>query len=157
MPVIAQTYRDVVQQMRTICSNHPAIETFRVGPASMLEIPTDDQPVSAKYPYVQMIPQPAMLDGRSTQFEFDLVVFDLAKDQLDLEENIHNSTMEILRDILAAYTVTTWRDVNYNMSLPIQATPFVEGFNNSVAGWTAQISIEAKSPFDQCHNPIILP
>lgn len=156
MPIIAQTYRDVVQQMRTICSNHPVIQTFRVGPASMIEIPTKDQPVSAKYPYVMMVPQPAILDGRSTQFEFDLVVMDLAKDELDLEETIHSNTMEILRDILAAYTMTTWKDLDYNMQLPITATPFVEGYNNSVAGWTAQISITAKSPFDNCNNPIIL-
>ncbi|CAB4134683.1 hypothetical protein UFOVP643_17 [uncultured Caudovirales phage] len=156
MSVIAQTYRDVVQQMRTICSNHPAIETFRVGPASMIEIPTQDQPTSAKYPYVMLIPQPASLDGRSTQFDFDLVVMDLAKDVLDLEETIHSSTMEILRDILAAYTMTKWATINYNLSLPVVATPFVEGYNNSVAGWTAQISIEAKSPFDHCNNPIIL-
>lgn len=154
--IIAQTYRDVVQQMRSICSQHPAIMTFRVGPASTIEIPTNDQPVSAKYPYVQMIPQPAVLDGRSTQFEFDLVVMDLCKDKLDLEERTHSSTMEILRDILAAYTMTKWTSIDYNMQLPITATPFVEGFNNSVAGWTAQISIEAKSPFDKCNNPIIL-
>jgi len=156
MSVIAQTYRDVVKQMRNICSNHPAIETFRVGPASMIEIPTQDQPTSAKYPYVMLIPQPATLDGRSTQFDFDLVVMDLSKDVLDLEERVHSSTMEILRDILAAYTMTKWSTIDYNITLPITATPFVEGFNNSVAGWTAQISIEAKSPFDKCNNPIIL-
>lgn len=156
MSVIAQTYRDVVQQMRAICSNHPAIMTFRVGPASMIEIPTQDQPTSAKYPYVMLIPQPASLDGRSTQFDFDLVVMDLAKDVLDLEETIHSSTMEILRDILSAYTMTKWATLDYNITLPVVATPFVEGYNNSVAGWTAQISIEAKSPFDKCNNPIIL-
>ena len=64
--------------------------------------------------------------------------------------------MEILRDILAAYTMTKWSTVDYNVTLPVTATPFVEGYNNSVAGWTAQIAIEAKSPFDHCNNPIIL-
>jgi hypothetical protein len=157
MAVISQTYRDVVQQMRAICSNHPVIQTFRVGPASMLEIPTKDQPVSARYPYVQLIPQPANLDGRSTLFDFDLVVMDLCKDSLDLEERVHSSTMEILKDILAAYTMTKWSTVDYNIILPVTATPFVEGYNNSVSGWTAQIQIEAKSPFDHCNNPIIIP
>ena len=154
MAIIAQTYSDVIKQLKDICGQHPAIETFRVGPANMIEIPTKEQPVSAKYPYVMVVPQPATLDGRSTMFDFDIIVMDLAKDSLDLEAKVHNSTMEILRDILASYTMTTWKDVNYNMILPVIATPFVQGYNNSVAGWTAQVQIEAKSPFDQCNNPI---
>lgn len=155
MAVVAQTYKDVVDQFRRLCQLHPAIESFRVGPASMIEIPTEEGPQNSyKYPAVHLVPQPATLDGRSTQFDFDLVVFDLAKDQLDLEETVHNSTMEIMRDLLASYNMTTWQDVNYNLVLPVTATPFVEGYKNSVAGWTAQLQIEAKSPFDQCNNPI---
>lgn len=155
MAIVAQTYKNVVNQFKELCALHPAIESFRVGPASMIEIPTKEGPQNSyKYPAVHLVPQPAVLDGRSTQFDFDLVVFDLAKDQLDLEENIHNNTMEILRDLLASYNMTTWNDVNYNIVLPITATPFVEGYNNSCAGWTAALQIIAKSPFDQCNNPI---
>ena len=105
MAIVAQTYKDVINQFKELCALHPAIETFRVGPASMIEIPTKEGPTNSyKYPAVHLVPQPALLDGRSTQFDFDLVVFDLAKDQLDLEENIHNNTMEILRDLLASTT-----------------------------------------------------
>jgi hypothetical protein len=155
MAIVSQTYKDVVDQFRTLCALHPAIESFRVGPASMIEIPTKEGPQNSyKYPAVHLVPQPAIMDGRSTQFDFDLVVFDLAKDVLDLEENIHNSTMEIMRDLLASYNMTTWNDVNYNIVLPVTCTPFVEGYNNSAAGWTAQLQIIAKSPFDQCNNPI---
>jgi hypothetical protein len=81
---------------------------------------------------------------------------DLAKDVIELETNIHNNTMEILRDLLASYSMTTWNNVNYNIVLPITATPFTEGYNNSVSGWTAQLQIIAKSPFDNCNNPIQL-
>lgn len=156
MAIVSQTYRDVVQQFREICSNHPAIETFRVGPPSMIEIPTQDQPVSAKYPYVQLVPQPAQLDSRTITFEFDLVVMDLAKDSLDLEERVHSSTLEIMRDIIASYVNTTWQTVNYNILLPSTVSPFVEGYLNSVAGWTAQITVEALAPLDNCNNPIQL-
>ena len=62
--------------------------------------------------------------------------------------------MEIMRDLLASYNMTTWNTVDYNIVLPVTATPFVEGYNNSCAGWTAQLQIIAKSPFDNCNNPI---
>ena len=157
MAIVAQTYKDVVTQFKEICALHPAIETFRVGPADMIEIATKEGPQSSyKYPYVHLVPQPAILDGRSTQFDFDLVVMDLAKDQIDLEENIHNNTMEILRDILASYSMTTWNTIDYNIVLPVTATPFTAGYNNSVSGWTAQFQVIAKSPFDNCNNPINL-
>lgn len=156
--IVAQTYKDVVNQFRSLCDLHPAVESFRVGPVSMIEIPTQEGPTNSyKYPAVHLVPQPAVLDGRSTQFDFDVVVFDLAKDQLDLEETIHNSTMEILRDLLASYSLTTWQSIDYNIVLPVTATPFVEGYKNSVAGWTAVVQIIAKSPFDNCNNPITLP
>jgi len=154
MAVYSSTYRNVVESLRTVCNSHPAIKTFRCGPQSMIEIPTDDQPVSAKYPYVMMIPQPATITEPSTTYDFDLVIMDLSKDELDLEERTHSRTMEILRDILAKYKMTTWKDFRYNLNMPVVATPFFEGYNNSVCGWTVQLQIETLSPLDHCNNPV---
>jgi hypothetical protein len=120
----------------------------------MVEIPTDDQQVSAKYPYVMLIPQPATITEGSTTYDFDLIVMDLAKSSLDLEERTHSNTMEILRDILAKYRLTTWKDFRYNINLPAVATPFFEGYKNSTCGWTCQLQIETISPLDNCNNPV---
>lgn len=154
MAVYSSTYKNVVEAMRDLCDSHPAIKTFRCGPASMIEIPTEDQKVSAKYPYVMLIPQPATISQNATVYDFDLVVMDLAKDKLDLEERTHSNTMEILRDILAKYKLTTWKDFRYNVNLPAVATPFFEGYKNSCCGWTVQLQIEAITPLDNCNNPV---
>lgn len=154
MAVYSSTYRNVVEALRDLCNSHPAIKTFRCGPASMVEIPTDDQPNSAKYPYVQLIPQPALISQNATMYDFDLIVMDLAKDKLDLEERTHARTMEILRDILAKYKLTTWQQFRYNITLPATATPFFEGYKNSTCGWTVQLQIEAITPLDNCNNPV---
>jgi len=154
MQVYSSTYRNVIESLRDIILSHPAVKTFRVGPPSTIEMPTDETP-AIKYPYVHLIPQPATLDGKSTMFDFDLIVMDLAKDQLGLEERTQSSMLEITRDIIAYYTRTTWEQYRFNMILPVVSTPFVEEFQNSAAGWTTQIKIEAMTPLSNCENPVM--
>ena len=154
MAVYSSTYRNIVESLRTLCESHPSIKTFRCGAASMIEIPTEDQQVSAKYPYVMLVPQTADISQNATVYDFDLVVMDLAKSSLDLEERTHSNTMEILRDILAKYKLTTWNDFRYNVNLPATATPFFEGYKNSCCGWTVQLQIEAITPLNNCDNPV---
>lgn len=153
-PVYSSKYRDVIETFRRIVLSHPAVKTFRVGPPSTIEMPTDEKP-AIKYPYVHLVPQPSQLGASSTIFEFDMIVMDLAKDQLGLEERTQSAMLEITRDIVAYFTRTTWPEFRFNMILPITTTPFVEEFQNSCSGWTSQISIEAMTPLSNCENPVL--
>ena len=153
-PVYSSKYRDVIETLRKIIESHPAVRTFRVGPPSTIEMPTDEKP-EIKYPYVHLVPQPAILGAASTLFDFDLIVMDLAKDQLGKEERTQSAMLEITRDIIAYFTRTTWDQFRFNLKLPITATPFVEEFQNSAAGWTSQIQIEAMTPLSNCENPVM--
>jgi hypothetical protein len=152
--VYSSTYRNVIETMRTTILSHPAVKTFRVGPPSSIEMPTDETP-EIKYPYVHLVPQSASIDGPSTVFDFDLIVMDLAKDQLGLEERTQSSMLEITRDIIAKYTNTTWDQWRFDIELPVTSMPFVENFQNSVAGWTTQIKIVAITPLSNCENPVM--
>jgi len=87
-------------------------------------------------------------------FDFDLIVMDLSKDKLGLEERTQSNMLEITRDTISKYTLTSWNTWRFNMELPVNSTPFVEGFKNSVSGWTSQIKIEAITPLSNCENPI---
>jgi len=152
--VYSSTYRNVIESLRTTIESHPAIKTFRVGPPSTIEMPTNEKP-EIKYPYVHLVPQTATLDGKTTIYDFDLIVMDLAKDQLGLEERTQSSMLEITRDIIAKYTRTTWDQWRFNMELPVVSTPFVENFQNSVSGWTTQVKIVSIAPISNCENPVM--
>jgi hypothetical protein len=153
MSVYSSTYRNVVKSLGDLILAHPAVKTFRVGPPSDIEMPTDTKP-EIKYPYVHLVPQPAVLNGRSTIFDFDMVVMDLAKDTEELETFAQSAMLEITRDIIAQYTNTTWDQWRFNLEMPVTSTPFVENFVNSVSGWTSQIRIEAITPISNCENPV---
>jgi hypothetical protein len=153
MAVYSSTYRDVVESLRRSIESHPAVKTFRVGPPSSIEMPDNEKP-NIKYPYVHLVPQTATINGGGTIFDFDLIVMDLAKDKLGLEERTQSSMLEITRDIIAKYTLTSWNTWRFNLEMPITTTPFTENFLNSVSGWTTQIKIEAITPLNNCENPV---
>lgn len=146
--------------LQDLCYSNLAIKTVRIGPLSSVEMPYSDDPItknSYKYPYVHFVPQLATMNGRSTEFEFDMIVMDLAKDNLNLETTVHSETLEITRDLLSKFVLTTWNQFRYNAKMPCQAVPFVENFQNNVAGWTTRLKIEAMTPLNLCDAPFIDP
>ena len=159
MAVYATTYSKLISALKELALSNLAIKSFRVGPTSDIEIAmkSDDPQAqnSFKYPYVHLVPVNAVMNGRSTIFSFDMIIMDLAKDQIDLETTVHSSTLEITRDILAKFNQTTWTEFRYNIQLPATTTPFVEGYLNSVAGWTTQLNVEAITPLNLCDAPFV--
>ena len=159
MAVYATTYSKLISALKELALSNLAIKSFRVGPLSDVEIAmkSDDPQAqnSFKYPYVHLVPVNATMNGRSTIFSFDMIIMDLAKDQIDLETTVHSSTLEITRDIMAKFNQTTWTEFRYNIQLPATTTPFVEGYLNSVCGWTTQLNVEAITPLNLCDSPFI--
>jgi hypothetical protein len=159
--VYATTYSKLISALKELALSDMAVKSFRVGPVSDVEIAMkDDNPQfenSFKYPYVHLVPVNAVMNGRSTIFSFDMIIMDLAKDEIDLETRVHSSTLEITRDLLAKFNLTTWTEFRYNVQLPATSTPFVEGYLNSVAGWTTQLNVEAITPLNLCDAPFINP
>ena len=157
--VYATTYSKLISALKELALSNLAIKSFRVGPTSDIEIAmkSDDPQAqnSFKYPYVHLVPVNATMNGRSTIFSFDMVIMDLAKDEIDLETRVHSSTLEITRDIMAKFNQTTWTEFRYNIQLPATTTPFVEGYLNSVAGWTTQLNVEAITPLNLCDAPFV--
>lgn len=157
--VYATTYSKLISALKELALSNLAIKSFRVGPLSDVEIAMKDDDAqkqnSFKYPYVHLVPVNAVMNGRSTIFSFDMIIMDLAKDQIDLETTVHSSTLEITRDIMAKFNQTTWTEFRYNIQLPATTTPFVEGYLNSVAGWTTQLNVEAITPLNLCDAPFV--
>jgi hypothetical protein len=46
--------------------------------------------------------------------------------------------------------MTTWGDVDVYLDVPVVARPFTESFNNNLSGWSAEIIVEVKNPFNNC-------
>jgi len=157
-PPVATTYGVLCQMLKDLCLSNMAIKTVRIGPVSSIEMPYADDEVtqnSYKYPAVHFVPMSADMNGRSTIFEFSMIVMDLAKDNLGLDNTVHSETLEISRDLMSKFILTDWTEFRYSLELPATATPFIENFQNSVAGWTTRFQIEAITPLNLCEAPFI--
>ena len=154
--MVGSIYEILIKDLRTLCLSHKAVKSFRVGDISSIEQPSgNDGPNTNSYEYtaVHLVPSTAQMNGQSTKFEFDMVVFDLCKDDLDLQVVTQSQCLEITRDIISKFNLTDWDGFRYNIQLPTTSMVFDESFVNSVAGYTTRIVVEVISPFTLCENP----
>jgi len=144
------TYKQVIKEFETIALSQQSVKQFQVGELSDIDVENHIHTFQ-RFPVVFMIPQQSSLDrfGKMT-LGFSLIVADIAKNEQELQVDTHNNTLMIMQDIFSKIILTNWSDVDLNLETPINIVPFVERFNNNLAGWTAEINVDVKSPFNLC-------
>ena len=145
-----QTYKLLVELFQSICLSHMAVKQFQVGELSDLDIQNFEHTFQ-RFPICFMIPRTSLMDrfGKMT-LGFTFMVADIAVNEEDLQINTHNSTLMIMQDIFSKIIMTTWSEVDIELETPIVFSPFVEAYNNNLAGWSAEINVIIKSPFNLC-------
>ena len=144
------SFKSVVEYLRTLSLSHLNVKQFTFGQLSDLDIETNTQNPT-QYPLVMLIPRRADLDaGGKVEFSFALSVQDITNYDLQVQEDQLNTTFMILQDLLSRMRQTTWGDVEVYLRVPVTARPFVESFNNNLSGWSAEIVVEVKNPFNNC-------
>jgi len=145
------TYKVLVEELERIALSHMAVKQFQVGQLSDLDVQNNDHPFQ-RFPVVFLIPEQSEMDRYGkVRFGFRLLVADIAENQEDLQRNVHNTTFMIIQDLMSKIIMTTWGDLEIEAETPVIITPFVEQYNNNLAGWTAEIDVVINSPLDLCN------
>jgi len=145
------SYKQVVELFQSISESQIAVKQFQIGMPSDMDIESDVDPFQ-RFPLVFMVPQVSSMDRFGKMLlGFTLTVADIAKDNIeDLQINTYNSTQMIMQDIFSKIIMTDWNTVGIKIETPINLIPFQEAANNNLTGWTAEINVEVKSPFNLC-------
>ena len=144
------SFKSVVEYLRTLSLSHVNVKQFTFGQLSDLDIETNTQNPT-QYPLVMLIPRRADLDaGGKVEFSFALSVQDITNYDLQVQEDQLNTTFMILQDLLSRMRQTTWGDVEVFLRTPVTARPFVESFNNNLTGFSAEVVLQVKNPFNNC-------
>ena len=144
------TYKVLVEELERIALSHMAVKQFQVGQLSDLDVQNNDHPFQ-RFPVVFLIPEQSEMDRYGkVRFGFRLLVADIAENQEDLQRNVHNTTFMIIQDLMSKIIMTTWGDLEIEAETPVIITPFVEQYNNNLAGWSVELDLIVKSPFDLC-------
>ena len=144
------TYKQLIEAFEQICLSQMSVKHFQVGEMSDVDMQTNTETFQ-RYPFVFMIPRLSSMDrfGKMV-LGFSLIVADIAKNEEDLQVNVHNTTLMIMQDIFSKIIMTPASQVDWDVETPINITPFVEKYNNNLAGWTAEINVLMISPFNLC-------
>jgi hypothetical protein len=145
------TYKACVDNLKDVALSHMAVKQSQVGELSDLDIQNNIHPFQ-RFPVVHFIPRTSSMDrfGKVT-FSFTMIVADIAENEEDLQRNTHNNTFMIIQDLISKYVLTTWTSVDMELLTPVPITPFVERYNNNLAGWSAEIDVIVKSSLDLCN------
>lgn len=148
------TYQQIVEQFRTACTEHLAINTFEEGSIDRL----DSLVQNVKYTFAFLRPltsqgmvlsQNGVSGARALNFEFymmdvpQLTDTDVLKIQSQCEINIY--------DIIAYFNLGTVQQIEYVTLNNI--VPLYESFNDRVAGWMANITVNTYGTLDFCNFP----
>jgi hypothetical protein len=145
------TYKQFVETFGELCLSHLGVKHFQVGQPSDVDMQTNLETFQ-RYPFCFLVPENAEMD-RFGKFvlTFSFIVADIAKNEEDLQVNTHNETLMIMQDIFSKIIMSPASNVPYEVLTPIASiTPFVEAYNNNLAGWTAIFDVQINSPFNLC-------
>jgi len=148
------SYQYIVEQFRTACNEHLAINSFGEGSIDRLDSLTQN----VKYPLAFLRPltsQGMILNANGVSgaraLNFELIMMDVPQltdtDVLKLQ----SQTEVYIYDIIAYLNLGSYQQEEFIVLNNI--TPLYESFNDRVAGWNANITVNTYGTLDFCNFP----
>jgi hypothetical protein len=173
------TYKEIVDRIHNVCRAHDIIREFGYGAISDLKtlnteanstIYDDSAYLESQtlYPYVFLNPTQSTRSSQAVTYRFNMIVMDTVLDSgLELLPNpqdvdqkdppygqvlqVQSDCAQYVDDIIAALRFGA--DMQIDIQLTVNLTPFKERFQDTVAGMTATIEIEVTKPINMCIAP----
>jgi hypothetical protein len=148
------SYQFIVEQFRTACAEHLAINSFGEGSIDRLDSLTQN----VKYPLAFLRPltsQGMILNQNGVSgaraLNFELIMMDVPQ-LTDVDVLKLQSQCEIyIYDIIAYLNLGSVQQLEFIVLNNI--TPLYESFNDRVAGWNANITVNTYGTLDFCNFP----
>lgn len=150
------TYKEIVDLFKQAALDHLMIQDFGYGALS--DIKTRNQSADGDqevdYPYAFLNPTTHQRQQSTVTYQFNLIMMDMARDEEgDKYDNflkIQSDCQQYIDDMVSnLWNTSTKPDVQLTMAY----TPFVERFQDEVAGMTATISIVVPITINNCIAP----
>lgn len=147
------TYKDVIDRIHGAVTRHKMLADFGYGQLSDIKVHAEG--TEADYPYLFLNPAQHTREGVNMVYNFNMIVMDVAIDEDDQFGNwinIQSQCQQYIDDIIAElhYGFQDKPIIDYTN---VSYTPFKERFQDSLAGMTANITIEVPTPINLCVAP----
>ena len=174
------TYYDIIKDLFLAGQAHYFIQDVGYGPISDIKTRSQNakfiigeagEVEGADYPYMFINPTQHTRNKSAVTYSFNLIMMDMAWQEqppgltgggvagVDVtrytnEAQIQSQCQQYIDDIIATLYYTDYSsNPKREISMDVTYTPFVERFQDSVAGMTAQIKITVAQPLNDCIAP----
>ena len=158
------TYKNIIDDFKTIATNHFVINSFHSGMLDEVDINKLDE---TDFPILYVEPGNTNIDKGVLTYTFTVFTMNLVKEDLSNREVVWSEMLQIMQDIIAEFrqnlSVQTANDTGKKFSyipnevvlnLPINAEPFTVRFANMLTGWSASFTMQVNNHNSLCDAPI---
>jgi len=157
------SFRNVVGYLETIAEKHFEINSFHSGQLDEVDI---NKLGATDYIILYAEPSTVVVDKGVLTYNFSIYVMDMINEEIGSDPNrqrvgrvdTYSQTLNIIQDVINEFHQnlysTSWVNNDVVLSLPVNAEPFTARFDNTLTGWSANLTIEVPNQNNLCIVPI---
>lgn len=156
------TFYQFTQFFNNIALNHPSIETFTIG-----DIHEVDLAKQSIFPLLHLVPNNVTISRQMFNYDIDLVYMDRTMEVIPLSTGPYNQitknykTVTNLHDVwntgllaindIVAYCMRNAQAQNFLITTDAIATPFQQSYDNVLAGWSVNMTVQVPNDVNACY------
>jgi hypothetical protein len=160
--VNALNLKNIVDDFQLLANRHKQLNSFGFGDLDEFTYQVDrrDKVVNPSdqapyYPYLYVIPANVIQEFGFMTYEFNLIVSDIMKRDMDNMTDILSDTLQIMNDVISMFRLSVTEQLgNYNeyyyLDDAVTMVPFIEEYDDLLCGYSATIRIKTKTYLDRC-------
>ena len=157
------SFRNVVGYLETIAEKHFEINSFHSGQLDEVDL---NKLGATDYIILYAEPGTVVVDRGVLTYNFSIYVMDMINEEVGDDPNrqrvgrvdTYSETLNIMQDVINEFHQnlysTSWVNNDVVLSLPINAEPFTARFDNTLTGWSANLSVQVPNQNNLCIVPI---
>ena len=157
------SFRNVVGYLETIAEKHFEINSFHSGQLDEVDL---NKLGATDYIILYAEPGTVVVDRGVLTYNFSIYVMDMINEEVGDDPNrqrvgrvdTYSETLNIMQDVINEFHQnlysTSWVANDVVLSLPINAEPFTARFDNTLTGWSANLSVQVPNQNNLCIVPI---
>lgn len=154
--------KNIVDDFQLLAQRHKQINSYGFGDLDEFSYQVDrrDKEVNPSdqapyYPYLYVVPANVIQDFGFMTYEFNLIVSDIMKRDMDNMTDILSDTLQIMNDVISMFRLSVTEQLgNYNeyyyLDDAVTMVPFIEQYEDLLCGYSATIRIKTKTYLDRC-------
>jgi hypothetical protein len=148
------TYHKVLDKLQEFQQNYCCLNTFGYG--NLVDFGKNVSGQTVDYPYLFVVPQSVTYDQNTTTYQLSCIFADRLNESLDNEKDAVSDMSLAARQLLSEIWRGNLQDY-FDTALPVNGLPFMERFNDYVAGVALDLSIVVMEDINACEQWVVTP